>query len=627
VFNGGFAANAGSTIAQSNNTSSLIGARFNASNRKIGFNANNSNGQGFIASNSNSVSGSANQTYDIDGVASRIDFTDSVHIDVAASGSAGGTITYVDVADFATTGSVFNQGNANIDFRVASLNTASALFLDGATGVLGLNTNAPAPWVGARAVQLGASGFVFGDGQIANWVAGIALNEYRSSNTWKISSASSPTGKFEIGNGATGASSGFGFYYGAAGTAGATVGDVYLMQLTSSGDLILKQGEFQTATAGTSNFRAGVNAGNSIASGGNYNVCVGDEAGTAISTGDLHTFIGYGAGDDVSTEATGLTAVGAHALASNTSGTDNLAIGVRALSDCTEGIGNIAVGRYAAADLVDADGNVAIGAYDGTVQPAMRYNTKSHDNVAIGSGALAAHNLTDNSSGYNTAVGYSAGVGITDGIKNTIVGGIAGRSTTTGGFNTFIGYNVGDNNVGGSNNVIVGVGSNPAATGENQAVGLGPNLTCAADFTTVGSGTDDIRAAHGTATWAAVSDERYKKDIAHSTTGLSFINALQPRTFKYKTLGELPETFNAYEADSTKVFKNSNTNHGFIAQEVKAAIDADSSIKDGFKLWGERPDGGQEIAEAALIPILVKAIQEQNALIEALTARVATLEG
>ena len=61
--------------------------------------------------------------------------------------------------------------------------------------------------------------------------------------------------------------------------------------------------------------------------------------------------------------------------------------------------------------------------------------------------------------------------------------------------------------------------------------------------------------------------------------------------------------------------------------EVKAAIDADSSIKDGFRLWDDREDGSQEVAEAALIPVLVKAIQEQQALIEALTARITTLEG
>jgi hypothetical protein len=47
-----------------------------------------------------------------------------------------------------------------------------------------------------------------------------------------------------------------------------------------------------TASAGTSNFRAGVNAGNSIESGGNYNTVVGDEAGTAITTGDNNTAVG-----------------------------------------------------------------------------------------------------------------------------------------------------------------------------------------------------------------------------------------------------------------------------------------------------------------------------------------------
>ena len=92
-------------------------------------------------------------------------------------------------------------------------------------------------------------------------------------------------------------------------------------------------------------------------------------------------------------------------------------------------------------------------------------------------------------------------------------------------------------------------------------------------------------------------------------------------------LGELPEAFRAYEADSTEVFKNSDTNHGFIAQEVKAAIDADSSIKDGFKLWAERDDGSQEVAEAALIPMLTKAVQELSTALDAALARIATLEG
>jgi hypothetical protein len=115
----------------------------------------------------------------------------------------------------------------------------------------------------------------------------------------------------------------------------------------------------------------------------------------------------------------------------------------------------------------------------------------------------------------------------------------------------------------GAYNVIVGSYSHTDSVSANHAIVIGHNVSGAGGYTTLGNATDDIRALHGTATWATVSDERYKKDIVDSTVGLSFINALLPRTFKYKTLGELPETFRAYKEGSTQVFKNSDTNHGF----------------------------------------------------------------
>jgi hypothetical protein len=101
---------------------------------------------------------------------------------------------------------------------------------------------------------------------------------------------------------------------------------------------------------------------------------------------------------------------------------------------------------------------------------------------------------------------------------------------------------------------------------------------------------------------------------------LSFVNALRPRTFKFKSLGELLESFSGYEADSTKVFKNSETNYGFVAQELNAAIVAAASFIDGFRLWNDGVVGSQEVAVAALMPVLVKAIQS-------LAARLAALEG
>ena len=70
------------------------------------------------------------------------------------------------------------------------------------------------------------------------------------------------------------------------------------------------------------------------------------------------------------------------------------------------------------------------------------------------------------------------------------------------------------------------------------------------------------------------------------------------------------------------MLSNGETNHGFIAQEVKTVIDNHPEIKDGFKMWAEQEgaDKRQRLAPSELIPILVKAIQE-------LEARLATLEG
>ena len=84
---------------------------------------------------------------------------------------------------------------------------------------------------------------------------------------------------------------------------------------------------------------------------------------------------------------------------------------------------------------------------------------------------------------------------------------------------------------------------------------------------------------------------------------------------------DIPETLKGYVKDSDKRYMTDTTQHGFIAQEVKAAIDAHSEIKDGFDMWKQDVgDGRQRVGDAALIPVLVKAIQE-------LSAKVTALEG
>jgi len=365
------------------------------------------------------------------------------------------------------------------------------------------------------------------------------------------------------------------------------------------------------ATLGTDNVKLGEGAGASITSGGDNNVAIGKDAGTAITTGDRNT------------------AVGKDALKTITTSSDNTAIGYDALINLTTGAENTAVGAEAGDALTVGNGNVAVG-----VQ-ALSTDVNGSRSTAVGATALKVQEASGTTSNnyYNTALGYGAGLSVTTGYYNTLLGSFAGSTQTTAVRNTFVGYDcAGYVTTGGDNlaigykagmyqtNLTTGVGAclvgpycDPTDGTANYSHGLGYNLDCAGGYTTLGQGSSDIRSQHGSTTWSTVSDERYKKDIVDSTTGLSFINNLKPRTFNYKTLGELPDTFLAYEKDSTEVFKSDKTQHGFIAQEVKTAVDADSSIKDGFKFWDEREDGSQEVAEAALLPVLVKAIQELSA--------------
>ena len=44
-------------------------------------------------------------------------------------------------------------------------------------------------------------------------------------------------------------------------------------------------------------------------------------------------------------------------------------------------------------------------------------------------------------------------------------------------------------------------------------------------------------------------------------------------------------------------------------------------------MWSEDPDGTQQLAPSALIPMLVKALQELSAKNDALEARIAVLQG
>jgi hypothetical protein len=268
---------------------------------------------------------------------------------------------------------------------------------------------------------------------------------------------------------------------------------------------------------------------------------------------------------------------------------------------------------------------------------ALYTNTTGGQNTAIGTQSL----YSQTTASINTAVGYQAGFSITTadnctavganaiklvttGAHNTGIGSDSGNSITTGVDNVTIGSNSGTNITTGSQIITIGRLAKPSGVGTNREIVLGYNLTGqGSSNVTIGADTGKIYNAFTVnATWTQTSDGRLKTNVQEDTLGLSFINRLRPVKFNWKGSNEL-ETTNPYYADENKR-DTTTVIHGLIAQEVKAALDAEGV--DTFAGWDVGPDGIQAISREMFISPLIKAIQEQQALIISLTARIAALE-
>ena len=217
-------------------------------------------------------------------------------------------------------------------------------------------------------------------------------------------------------------------------------------------------------------------------------------------------------------------------------------------------------------------------------------------------------------------MGYRAGAIVPTGVQNVLIGALAGDAINTGLRHTIIGQDSGQNLTGGNDCIAIGHATNFSAAGAASEIVLGNSVTCTGSGNfTFGSGTTDSNIQNGATSITAPSDERYKENITDSTAGLSFINDLRPVTFQWKKEKDIPSDHRSYVEGSDNRVMNDYTNHGFIAQEVKAVIDNHSELIDGFDMWMEdEADGRQRLGPAALIPMLVKAIQELSAEIETL---------
>lgn len=205
----------------------------------------------------------------------------------------------------------------------------------------------------------------------------------------------------------------------------------------------------------------------------------------------------------------------------------------------------------------------------------------------IGIGSQAAENATGAASN-SVAIGKSALQQATTGYNNTALGNGALQSCT-GYENTGLGRNAGFLSTTGYNNIFIGSGV------------YGSTVTASNEITLGNVAHTVLRCAVTTIT--SLSDARDKTDIEELSVGLDFIKTLNPVKF----------TWNERDEEGRKGFKD----FGFLAQDLKQSQESTGEADVLRLVYEENPDK-LEASYGKLVPILVKAVKELSAKVEAL---------
>ncbi len=402
-------------------------------------------------------------------------------------------------------------------------------------------------------------------------------------------------------------------------------------------------------TTGSSNIANGYNA-LSKNTEGDFNIAQGHYALFSNTTGSNNVANGKGA---LSRNINGSNNIanGSAALSRNVTGSSNIANGLEALFNNTEGHDNIASGARALYSNVGGGNNIAFGNSSLTSNKYANYNiaigtnsmkdkTFGNSNVAIGF-AAAESNTTGS---YNVGVGDLTLHSNITGSGNVAIGRSAGR-LSLGSNNVFIGYKAGYNETGSNKlyinndiseypliygdfetsevsfNANVGIGIKEPATSLHVRFGNDANLDSGSGYLLLGEeaynnlvlDSNEIQAReNGVASTLFLqkeggslkiggevyvdnsivhaSDKRLKRDIEDISYGLKEILQLQPAQYYWK--------------GKTQDYKSL----GLIAQDVEEVIKNIVTYNKDIDRYG--------VSYIELIPVLIKAIQDQQKIID-----------
>jgi hypothetical protein len=232
------------------------------------------------------------------------------------------------------------------------------------------------------------------------------------------------------------------------------------------------------------------------------------------------------------------------------------------------------------------------------------------NSVIIGADTGVVATAYPNGNDSSVLIGHRAGKQTTSGAGNIMIGAQAGTNNTTGYSNLFIGSNAGTNNTTGFSNLFIGQMLNDTIynpfTGNNN-ISIDGTCTSASSSgeITLGNTAHNVLRCNVTSI-TSLSDARDKKDVKELGAGLDFVKTLKPVEF----------VWNDRDNENKRGIKDC----GFIAQDLKKSQE-DAELADILKLVYESNPEKLEATYGRLIPILVKAIQDLSAKVEALEAK------
>ena len=358
------------------------------------------------------------------------------------------------------------------------------------------------------------------------------------------------------------------------------------LKLNTSGtsNIAIGYSSLTNNTIGDNNIAFGESSLTNNTSGSN-NIAAGNLSLFSNTTGYSNVALGYRALRSNTTGANNFS-VGNNSLYRNTTGANNIAFGESSLASNTIGANNFSVGNNSLYSNTTGISNFAVG------ESSLSSNTTGFNNFAVGTSSLSS-NTTGIS---NFALGTFSLVNNTNGEHNIGIGSVSLFNLSSGNFNIAIGESAGYDLSAGSNNILIGNEAQATTSTTSNQIVLGN--------TSISS----LRAQVTSIT--ALSDRRDKTDIVTIAEGIDFIKQLKPVTFTWNT------------RDKAKVGIKSA---GFIAQDLLALQKA-SSIGVNLDLVSEDNPEKLEARYNNLLPVMVKAIQDQQKIIEDQKIRLEALE-